>query len=118
MYHDLREVIWWDGIKKDIAEFVAKSPNSQHLKAEHQKSSGLLQKIQTPTLKWEDVNTDFVVGLPQTQSQSDSICLIVDRLTKTIHFIPVKSTYLANDYARIYINKIESLNGGRLCKDL
>lgn len=64
------------------------------------------------------MNTDFVVGLPQTRSQSDSICLIVDRLTKIIHFIPVKSTYLAKDYARIYIDKIESLNGGRLCKDL
>ena len=96
MYHDLREVFWWEVLKEDIAEFVAKCPNCQQVKAEHQKSSGLLQDIQVPTWKWEDINMDFVVGFPRKQNQHDSIWVVVDRLTKSAHFIPIKSTCSAN----------------------
>ena len=56
MYHDLREVFWWEGLKKDIAEFVSKCPNFQQVKVEHQKLGGLLQEIQIPTWIWEDIN--------------------------------------------------------------
>ena len=95
MYHDLREVFWWEGLKKDIAEFIAKCPNCQQVKAEHQKSGSLLQEIQVPIWKWEDINMDFVVGFPRTQKQYDSTWVIVYRLAKSSHFNPVKSTYLA-----------------------
>ena len=54
---------------------------------------------------------DFVVGLPQTRKQYDSILVVADRMTKSAHFIIVKSTYLLEDYARIYIGKIVSLLG-------
>ena len=94
------------GMKKDRAEFFAKCPNCQQAKAEHLKPGGLLQEIQVPTWKWEDINLDFVVGLPRTKKQYDSIWVIVDRLTKFAYFIPVKSTYLAEDYARIFIDEI------------
>ena len=73
MYHDLREVFWWEYLKKDIAEFVEKCPNYEQVKAEHQKSGNLLQEIQVPIWEWEDINTDFVVGLTRTQKQYDSI---------------------------------------------
>ena len=63
-------------MKKDIAEFVAKCLNFQQVKAEHQKKDGLIQEIQVPTWKWEDINVDFVVGLPRTQKQYDSILWI------------------------------------------
>ena len=53
MYHDLREVFWWEDLKNDIAEFVAKCPNCQQVKAEHQNSGGLLQEIKVPTWKWK-----------------------------------------------------------------
>ena len=98
MYHDLRKVFWWESLKKDIAEFVDKCPNCQKVKAEHQKPGGLLEEIQLPTWKWEDINMDFVVGLPRTQKQYESIWVIVDRLTKSTHFIPVKFTYSAEYY--------------------
>ena len=88
-------------MKKYIAEFVAKCPNCQQVKAEHQKSGGLLQEIQIPTWKWEYINMEFVVGLPRTQRSYDSIWVVVDRLTRSAHFIPVKSTYSVEDYARI-----------------
>ena len=98
------------GLKKDIAEFVAKCPNCQQVKAQHLKPSGLTQIINVPTWKWEAINMDFVVGLTQTQRQNDSIWFIVDRLTKYAHFFLVKSTYTAEGYARIYINEILSLH--------
>ena len=100
LYNDLRDIFWWDILKKDMAKFVSMCPNCQQVKAEHQKTGDLLQEIQVPTWKWEDINMDFVVGLPQTQRQYDSIWVVVDSLTKSAHFIPVKSSYSAEDYAR------------------
>ena len=64
-----------------------------------------------PTWKWEDINTDFVVGLPQTWRQNDLIWVIVVRLTKSSHFIPVKSTHWVEEYAKLYLNEILSLHG-------
>ena len=92
-------------------EFVAKCPNSQHVNAEHQKMCGSLEEIQVPTWKWEDINIDFVVGLPWTKKQYDSISVVMDRLTKSAHFIPVKSTYSAEEFARIFIDKIVCHHG-------
>ena len=111
MYHDLKQIYWWDGMKKDIADYVAKCPNCQQVKAEHLKPGGLTQIIEVPTWKWEAINMDFVVGLPRTRRQHDSIWVIVDRLTKSAHFIPVKSTYRAEDYARLYIDEIVRWHG-------
>ncbi|XP_070057140.1 uncharacterized protein [Nicotiana tomentosiformis] len=55
MYHDIRKVYWWDGMKRNIAEFVAQCPNCRHVKIEHQKPGGLLQAIEIPTWKWEAI---------------------------------------------------------------
>ena len=90
MYHDLRGVFWWDDFKKGIEEFVAKCLNCQQVKAEHQKPGDLLQ---VPTWKCEETNMDFIVDLPQTQRKNESIWVVVDRLTKSAYYIPVKSTY-------------------------
>ena len=95
MYHDLRKVYWWDGLIRDIAEFVASCLNLQQVKVEHLKPSGLTQIMEVPTWK---CNMDFVVGLPRTWRENDSIWVIVDRLMKSAHFIPVKSTNLVEDY--------------------
>ncbi|WMV46356.1 hypothetical protein MTR67_039741, partial [Solanum verrucosum] len=62
-----REIYWWNGMKKDISEFVAKCPNCQQVKVEHQKPGSLSQDISIPTWKWADLNMDFVVGLPRTR---------------------------------------------------
>ena len=111
MYHDLREVYWWDGLKKDIPEFVDQCPNCQHLKADHLKPGGILQEIQLPTLKGEDIKMDFVVGFPKTQMQYELIWVVVDRLTMFSHIIPVKSTYSAEDYAKIFIDETVCRHG-------
>ena len=111
MYHDLKQIYWWDGIEKDIAEYVAKCPFCQQVKAEHLKPGGLTLIIEVPTWKWESINMDFVVGLPKTRRQHDSIWVIVDKMTKSAHFIPLKSTYRAEDYARLYIDEIVRWHG-------
>ena len=77
MYHDLREIYLWEGLKRDIAEFVAMLSNCQQVKVEHLKSGGLLQQIKIPTWRWGDMNMDFVVGLPRTQKSYDSIWEVV-----------------------------------------
>ena len=92
-------------MKKDIAEYVAKCPNCQQVKVEHLKPGGLTQIIEVSTWKLEAFNMDFVVGLLRTRRQHDSIWVVVDRLTKSVQFIPVKSTYKAEDYARLYIGE-------------
>ena len=98
-------------IRRDIAEFVANCKNYKQVNAEHQKSGVLLQKIQIPTWKWEDINMDFVVSLPRTQKSYDSIWVVVDRLTKSASFIPAKSSYFTRDYARVFPDEIVCCHG-------
>jgi hypothetical protein len=80
-------------MKRDVAEYVALCDTCQRVKVEHQRPVGLLQPLQVPKWKWEQIAMDFIVGLPRTQLGYDSIWVIVDRLTKVAHFIPVKTTY-------------------------
>jgi len=98
-------------MKKNIAEFVAQCTSCQQVKIEHQKPGGLMQTIEIPTWKWEAINMDFIMGLPRSNRKFDSIWVIVDRLTKSAHFLPVRSTYTAEDYAKLYIKEIVRLHG-------
>ena len=98
-------------MKKDIAKFVSGCHSCQQVKAEHQRPGGLTQDIEIPTWKWEEINMDFVVGLPKTRKGFDSIWVVVDRMTKSAHFLPVKTTYGAEDYARLYIHDLVRLHG-------
>ena len=111
MYRTLRENLWWKGMKKDIAEFVAKCLTCHQVKTEHQRPAGLLQSLPIPVWKWEHITMDFVVGLPRCTRGFDSIWLIVDRLTKYAHFLPVKATYSTDKYAKLYIAEIIKLHG-------
>jgi hypothetical protein len=102
---------WWRGMKKEIAQYVAQCDTCQRMKAEHQKPAGLLQPLPVPEWKWEEIGMDFVTGLPQTQKGNDSIWVIIDRLTKVAHFIPVKTTFGGATLARIYLKEIVRLHG-------
>nr|ABB47439.2 retrotransposon protein, putative, Ty3-gypsy subclass [Oryza sativa Japonica Group] len=81
------------------------------VKAEHQKPAGLLQPLKIPEWKWEEIGMDFITGLPRTSSGHDSIWVIVDRLTKVAHFIPVKTTYSGSRLAELYMARIVCLHG-------
>ncbi|WVZ85092.1 hypothetical protein U9M48_032049 [Paspalum notatum var. saurae] len=83
----------------------------QRIKADHLKPAGMLQPLALPAWKWEDIHMDFIVGLPRTQKGYDSIWIIIDRFTKSAHFIPVKNRYTAQNYAEVYISRIVSIHG-------
>jgi hypothetical protein len=111
MYRNLREHFWWDGMKNDIAQFVARCLTCQQVKIEHQRPSGLLQLLSIPQWKWEQISMDFVSGLPRTRRDHDSIWVIVDRLTKSAHFLAVKTTYSLSRLARLFVDEIVRLHG-------
>nr|CAD39388.2 OSJNBb0016B03.9 [Oryza sativa Japonica Group] len=111
MYLDLKEKYWWVSMKREIAEFVALCDVCQRVKAEHQRPAGLLQPLQVPEWKWDEIGMDFITGLPKTQGGYDSIWVVVDRLTKVARFIPVKTTYRGNKLAELYFARIVSLHG-------
>ena len=98
-------------MKCDIVDFFAKCPYCQQVKYEHQRLGETLQRMPIPEWMWERIAMDFIVGLPKTMSKYDSIWVIVDRLIKSAHFIPVKVTYNAEKLAKIYISKIVRLHG-------
>jgi hypothetical protein len=111
MYHDLRSLYWWTRMKREIAKYISKCDTCQRIKASHLKVVGTLQPLPIPSCKWEDICMDFIVGLPNTSRHHDSIWVIVDRLTKTTHFLPVHTTHRTEKYARIYIDQIVHLHG-------
>ena len=111
MYRDVRKRFWWKGLKQDIARFVAECDVCCRVKAEHLKLDGTIQPLPIPAWKWEDITMDFISGLPKTSSGYDSIWVIIDRLTKSAHFLPVKVTYLVSKYAKIYLARIVCLHG-------
>ena len=98
-------------MKRDIVDFVAQCPNCQQVKYEHQRPGGTLQRMLIAEWKWERIAMDFIVGLPKTLGKYDSIWVIVDRLTKSAHFIPVMVTYNAEKLAKLYISEIVRLHG-------
>jgi hypothetical protein len=111
MYQDLKKRFYWYGMKREIAEYVAVCDSCQRIKAEHQRPAGLLQPLQIPQWKWDEIGMDFIVSLPRTRIGYDSIWVVVDRLTKAAHFIPVKNTYNSAVLAEIYMARIVCLHG-------
>jgi hypothetical protein len=105
MYKGLKIRFWWEKMREDIAEYVARCDTCQRVKAEHQRPAGLLQPLEIPTWKWDDISMDFIVGLSRTQKGNDSIWVIVDRLTKVAHFLPVSRL------AEMYVDNILKLHG-------
>ncbi|GJZ78825.1 putative reverse transcriptase domain-containing protein, partial [Tanacetum coccineum] len=111
MYYDLRDMYWWPGMKKDIALYVSKCLTCSKIKAEHQRPSGLLQQPEIPEWKWERIAMEFVMKLPRTSSEHDTIWVIVDRLTKSAHFLPMRKDYKMDRLARLYLNEIIVMHG-------
>jgi hypothetical protein len=111
MYHDLKPLYWWTRMKREIARYVSECDTCQRIKASHLKSVGALQPLSIPSWKWDDISMDFIVGLPNTSRHHDSIWVIVDRLTKVTHFLPVHTTDKAQKYAELYIDRIMCLHG-------
>nr|GEW16035.1 retrotransposon protein, putative, Ty3-gypsy subclass [Tanacetum cinerariifolium] len=113
MYRDLKHNLWWNGMKQDVARFVAKCLTCQQVKIEHQRASGLLQPLDIPTWKWDQISMDFVMGLPRTFKKNDAIWVVVDRLTKSAYFLPIQQGYSVSKLAEIFQQEIVRLHDGQ-----
>ncbi|GJV98439.1 putative reverse transcriptase domain-containing protein [Tanacetum coccineum] len=111
MYQDLKPLYWWPNMKADIATYVSKCLTCAKVKAEHQKPSRLLQQPEIPVWKWERITMDFVSGLLRTPSGYDMIWVIVDRLTKSAHFLPMKKMDSIEKLTRLYSKEIVCRHG-------
>ena len=111
MYKDLERNFWRPGMKKEITEHVARCATCQMVKIEHQKPGGTLQPLDIPVWKWEHVSMDFVTGLPMTRRKNDTVWVIVDRFTKSTHFLPMRVNLPLQQLAELYMSKIVRLHG-------
>ena len=111
MYHELCHLYWWSNIKQNITKYVMECNTYGRVKADHMHTPRYLQPLPIPVWKWEDISMDFIMGLPRTSKGYNSIWVIVDRLTKSAHFLPVDSRYSAKRYVKLYFVRIVTLHG-------
>ena len=111
MYRTLKEHYWRNGMKKEITIFISRCLTCQQVKAEHQRPAGKKQLLPILVWKWEKITMDFVTGLPWTERQHDAIWVIVDRLTKSSHFLPVNVEDSLEKLAQLYVDEIVRLHG-------
>jgi len=100
LYQDLKKSYWWPSMKSDVAKFVVACLTCQKSKVEHQRPGGMLTQLDILVWKWDSISMDFVTHLPCTLSKNNSIWVIVDRLTKTAHFLPIDLRNLCRSWRR------------------
>jgi hypothetical protein len=101
---------YWPALKREIVEYIAKCLECQRVKVEHRHPTGLLHPLSIPQWKWEVVTMDFIIGFPRTSKQHDAIMVVVDKLTKASHFIPMKVTHKATNVVDIYMREVAQLH--------
>nr|GFA35643.1 putative reverse transcriptase domain-containing protein [Tanacetum cinerariifolium] len=106
MYQDMKKLYWWPNMKANIATYVSKCLTCSKVKAEHQKPAGLLVQPKIPEWKWDNITMDFVIKLPKSSQGYDTIWVIVDRLTKSTIFTPIRETDPMDKLARIYLKEV------------
>ncbi|GJU29903.1 putative reverse transcriptase domain-containing protein [Tanacetum coccineum] len=111
MHQDLKKLYWWPNMKGEIATYVSKCLTYAKVKAEYQKSSGLLVQPMILVWKWENITLDFVTKLPKTSTGQDTIWVIVERLTKSTHFRPMKENDLMEKLTRQYWKEVVTRHG-------
>ncbi|GKD06743.1 putative reverse transcriptase domain-containing protein, partial [Tanacetum coccineum] len=111
MYQDMKKLYWWPNMKADIATYVSKCLTYSKVKAEHQRSSGLLVQPEIPQWKWDNITMDFVMKLPKSSQGYDTIWVIVDRLTKSAIFLPMRETDPMKKLARMYLKEVVTRHG-------
>ncbi|GJY00078.1 putative reverse transcriptase domain-containing protein [Tanacetum coccineum] len=111
MYQDMKKLYWWPNMKADIATYVSRCLTCAKVKAEHQRPSGLLVQPKIPEWKWDNITMDFVTKLPKTSQGYDTIWVIVDRLTKSAIFTPIRETDPMDKLARIYLKEVVTRHG-------
>ncbi|GKB46948.1 putative reverse transcriptase domain-containing protein [Tanacetum coccineum] len=111
MYQDMKKLYWWPNMKANIATYVSKCLTCAKVKAEHQRPSGLLVQPEIPQWKWDNIMMDFVTKLPKSSQGYDTIWVIVDRLTKSAIFMPMRETDPMDKLARMYLKEVVTKHG-------
>nr|GFB58487.1 putative reverse transcriptase domain-containing protein [Tanacetum cinerariifolium] len=111
MYQDLKQLYWWPNMKVDIATYVSKCLTCLRVKAKHQKQSGRLVQPEIPQWKWDNITMDFVTKLPRTSSGYDTIWEIVDRLTKSAHFLSMREDDSMDKLTKLYLKEVVTRHG-------
>ena len=111
MYCTLKGYYWWSEMKREVAEYVSRCCICQQVKAERQKPSGFLKPLPIPEWKWERFTIDFLFKLPPIVQRHDGIWVVVDRLTKFTHFLPIREKFSPQKLAELFMNHIVSLHG-------
>ncbi|KAI3670853.1 hypothetical protein L1987_87495 [Smallanthus sonchifolius] len=111
MYQDMKGNYWWPGMKHDVIQYVSKCLTCLQVKAEHQKPYGKIKPLEILKWKWEHITMDFITKLPKTGKGHDTIWVVVDRLTKSAHFLPIKETFSSERLSEVFINEIVARHG-------
>ncbi|GKF67559.1 putative reverse transcriptase domain-containing protein, partial [Tanacetum coccineum] len=111
MYQDKKKLYWWPNMKADIATYVSKCLTYARVKAKHQRPLGLLVQPEIPEWKWDNIMMDFITKLPKSSQGFDTIWVIVDRLIKSAHFLPIRENDRLHKLARLYLNRIVARHG-------
>jgi hypothetical protein len=106
----VRSQFFWSGMK-DVVDYIAQCMECQKVKAEHSHPTGLLQPLPILEKKREVITMDFITGLARTNKQHDSNMVVVEKLKKAAHFVPVKTTHTVANIAEIFMKEIVRLHG-------
>jgi hypothetical protein len=109
-YQRIKRMFAWPHLKQTVAQYVSTCATCQQAKTEHTKLLGLLQPLPIPPFPWHTVSMDFVEGLPRSQGY-DVILVVIDKLTKYGHFLPLKHPFTAAQVAQTFLDGIYKLHG-------
>jgi hypothetical protein len=107
----VRIQLFFPGMKKDVFNYIAICMECQRVKFEHRHPTSFLQPLPIPEKKWEVVTTNFITKFPRRTRKHDSIMVVVDKLTKDTHFVPIKMTQTTTNIVEIYMREISRLHG-------
>ena len=110
MHRDLKQYFWWENMKREIAKYVDRCLTCQKVKAEHRWPAGELRPLEILTWKRNSILMDFIMGLLLSVSKKNAIWVIVDRLTKSAHFLPIHDTWSIERLAQLHVKEIVQLH--------
>ncbi|GJS17873.1 putative reverse transcriptase domain-containing protein [Tanacetum coccineum] len=111
MYQDMKNLYWWPNMKAEIATYVSKCLTCARVKTKHQRPSGLLVQPEIPQWKWDNVTMDFVTKLPKSSQGHDTICVVVNQLTRYAIFTPMRETDSMERLVRMYLKEVVTMHG-------
>ena len=104
-YKRVVEQFYWKGIKQSVEKFVVACVTCQQTKYMTTKTPGLLQPLLILTMQWMEISMNFIVSFPSYHRYM-AIFVVVDRLTKNAHFMPLKPGFMAKAMATIFLDSI------------